>query len=227
MKLFLKIVKWISIAILSLIVFVLIIFLSEKVLSGMMIEDKYPNEKKDITIYLKSNGVHTDIVLPVVYDSIDWSTIFLFQHTKSKDTVYSFVSIGWGDKGFYLNTPEWSDLTFKTAFIAVSGLGETALHVTYYQSILEDERTKKIMISEKQFHLLTQYILDALEKDSAGRAIYIETDAQYGNSDAFYEAVGSYSMFKTCNTWTNNALKYSGIPCSYWVAFESGIIENH
>ena len=34
-----------------------------------------------------------------------------------------------------------------------------------------------------------------------------KTNAQYNENDAFYEAIGSYSIFHTCNTWTNNTLR--------------------
>jgi hypothetical protein len=45
----------------------------------------------------------------------------------------------------------------------------------------------------------------------------------YGDNDAFYEAIGSYNLFKTCNTWTNNALKSCGQKACFWTPFESGI----
>ncbi|XQC04883.1 DUF2459 domain-containing protein [Arcobacter cryaerophilus gv. pseudocryaerophilus] len=43
-------------------------------------------------------------------------------------------------------------------------------------------------------------------------------------NDAFYEAIGSYSIFHTCNTWTNNLLKKASLPASFWLAFDDGIL---
>ena len=49
----------------------------------------------------------------------------------------------------------------------------------------------------------------------------------YGNNDQFYEAVGSYSCFKTCNTWTNQALKESKLKACLWTPFDFGIISKY
>lgn len=53
--------------------------------------------------------------------------------------------------------------------------------------------------------------------------MHINTNAVYGKTDAFYEAKGKYSLFKTCNTWTNNALKASEQRACVWTIFQSGI----
>ncbi|MDK7354048.1 DUF2459 domain-containing protein, partial [Rothia aeria] len=57
--------------------------------------------------------------------------------------------------------------------------------------------------------------------------IYIETNAQYGEDDAFYEANGKYSIFYTCNTWTNNVLKKAGLKASFWAAFDDGLMSQY
>ncbi len=35
---------------------------------------------------------------------------------------------------------------------------------------------------------------------------YIDTDANYGKHDAFYEANGRYNLFTPATSWANNAL---------------------
>lgn len=178
----------------------------------------------DYTIYLLSNDVHTDIVLPAKSDLIDWMDIFPTSDIKSKDSTYSWLGIGWGDKGFYLNTPEWKDLTFKTAFVAAVGIGETALHVTYHHRMMEDKLCYKIEISKEQYQQIINHVLESLETKVDKKPILIETTAQYGDSDAFYEALGSYSMFYSCNTWTNEGLKKAQLPAGIWTVFDKGIL---
>ena len=73
-------------------------------------EDKDKNE--DVTIYIKTNGVHTDIVVPIKNEYKDWSEKVQFAHIKSQDSTMQYIGFGWGDKGFYLNTTEWSDFNF-------------------------------------------------------------------------------------------------------------------
>src|SRR5690349_18008840 len=91
----------------------------------------YVQAKEGITIYVESNGVHTDFVLPVKQAQKDWSLMFPYKDFEAVDSSYSYVSVGWGDKGFFLNTPTWADLTFSTAFKAATGLSSTAMHITY------------------------------------------------------------------------------------------------
>lgn len=179
---------------------------------------------KKYTIYLLSNDVHTDLVLPVKSDIQDWTALFPTTDTKSQDSTYAWIGIGWGDKGFYLNTPEWKDLTFKTAFVAAVGIGETALHVTYHHSIAENNLCYKVEIDENQYRILIQHVVESLDTGADKKVIYINTTAQYGDSDVFYEALGSYSMFHSCNTWTNDGLKKANLPSGIWTVFDKGIL---
>jgi uncharacterized protein (TIGR02117 family) len=176
-----------------------------------------------VTIYILSNGVHTDIVVPTRHPIKDWSQQILFSHNKSQDTTYPYLGMGWGDKGFYLETPEWKDLKASVAFKAMFGLSNTAIHATYHKSLTESDHCKKIGINEQQYRKLVQYIEQTFKKDSSGKVLPVITNAQYGNSDAFYDALGSYSMFSTCNSWANNALKVAGLKCCLWTAFDTGI----
>ena len=194
-------------------------------ISGTTIEPS--NCNKNIECYILSNGVHTDIVLPVKTEFLDWESIFPIENTKGKNVNQKYISIGWGDKGFYLNTPEWKDLTVKTALTAVFGLGETALHVTYYQTMKEDNLCHKIMIDSNQFNQLKDYIISKLDLNANNKPILIETNAQYGPDDAFYEAKGAYSLFFSCNTWTNKALKLANLPSAKWTVFDKGILKHY
>jgi uncharacterized protein (TIGR02117 family) len=186
-----------------------------------------PNTKPEVEIYILTNGVHTDIVMPTKNDQIDWSQQVKFENTKVADSTYKYIAMGWGDKGFYLETPEWSDLKASVALKAASGLSNTAIHATYYKNLKEGDDCKKMMISKEQYDRLIQYISKSFKKDSSGNFLNIKTNAIYGKTDAFYEANGSYSLFHTCNTWANNGLKASGQKCCFWTATDSGIFSKY
>ncbi len=180
-----------------------------------------------ITLYIKSNGVHTDIVVPVKTAYKNWSNDFEYRNTRGADSSYAWLGLGWGDKGFYLETPTWGDLTFRTAYRAALGLSSTAIHATYYQSMVENENCRSFTVSPRQYHLLIQYVEHALQHHANGAVIPITTDAVYGNHDAFYEATGAYSMFHTCNTWTNNGLKACEQKAAWWTPFDWGIFYHY
>jgi uncharacterized protein (TIGR02117 family) len=179
--------------------------------------------KDEMSIYILTNGVHTDIVMPVKTELIDWSEQLKFEHIRSKQTDYRFIAMGWGDKGFYLDTPTWAELKFRTAYRAAFGLSTAAIHATYYRQMKEGADCVKIDISKAQYQRLIDYINKDFIRNKQGEPIFIPTDAVYGDSDAFYDASGSYSLFNTCNSWTNRALKACGQKASWWTPFDKGI----
>lgn len=185
------------------------------------------HDEKKVDIYILSNGVHSEFVVPVQSKWIDWSKLFPYANTKGKNSNQQYVGIGWGDKGFYLQTPEWKDLKASVAFRAAFGLSESALHVTYYQKMIENELCIPVQIDSSQYKILIDYVLNSIDVGEDNKPICIETNAQYGLDDAFYEAKGSYNLFFTCNTWTNTGLKRAKMPAAVWTIFESGVMNKY
>ena len=183
-------------------------------------------DEPKVAIFILSNGVHTDIVVPVKNDTFDWSKQIKFEHTKAKDSTAKYLAIGWGDRGFYLETPTWADLKVSTALKATTGLSSSALHTTFYKSMKEDTYCKKIQISTVEYQKLVLFINDSFETRS-GENIKIETNAVYGKNDIFYEAKGSYSLFYTCNTWANQALKSANQKAALHTLTDTGIFRHY
>lgn len=188
---------------------------------------KDDGQKKEIPIYIYTNGVHTDIVMPVKNDLQDWSLTIPFANTRSKKTDYRYIGIGWGDKGFYLDTPTWADLKFSTAIKAAFWLSDSAMHCTYYHTMKEGDDCKMIMISRNQYQNLVKFVEDKFDRDQNGKFMLIPTNAVYGDNDAFYDAKGTYSFLYTCNTWSNNALKAAGQKAALWTPSDFGIFQHY
>lgn len=217
-----KYLKFILYLLLTFIAIVALYLLSAFCLSRITV-DAESNSSQDVAIYIITNGIHTDIVVPVVNSQIDWTKELKYSNTVSRDTSMKYLAMGWGDKEFYLETPEWADLKFRVAFNAAFGLGSAAIHASFHKKMTESESCKKIIISKAQYARLIQYIDGSFKKNADGHVINIRTSANYGNHDAFYEANGSFSMFYTCNTWANDGLKKSGQKACLWTAFDTGI----
>ena len=180
---------------------------------------------KEVSIFILSNGVHTDIVVPVKNQEEDWSKILKFENTDSKDSSFQYVAIGWGDKGFYLETPEWKDLKVSTALKAMTHLGSTAMHVDFVRYLNTGKYCKEVKISRDQYRKLVRYIKGTFKFDAAGRPIQITTyNDGYGPDDAFYEAQGAYDLFHTCNSWANGALKACDQKACLWTPVDKGIL---
>ncbi|MET3531949.1 uncharacterized protein (TIGR02117 family) [Chryseobacterium flavum] len=188
---------------------------------------KDDGQKKEFPIYIYTNGVHTDIVMPVRNALQDWSLKIPFNDTRSKRTDYNYIGIGWGDKGFYLDTPTWADLKFSTAVKAAFWLSDSAMHCTYYTTMKEGDDCKMILISRSQYKDLVKFVENKFDRDLKGNFILIPTDAVYGDNDAFYDAKGTYSFLYTCNTWTNDALKAAGQKAALWTPSDFGIFQHY
>lgn len=185
------------------------------------------DHQHDIDLFLLTNGVHTDLVVPVQTEMINWVKYVPFEHIRSKETAYEYLALGWGDKGFYLETPRWEDLKFTVAFKAAFGLSNSAIHATYYEKMVEGENCVRIPISKNQYKRLVAYILGSFCLDESGGTMCIDTSANYCLRDAFYEASGRYTFYYTCNSWANDGLKACGLKASKWALFDSGIFQHY
>ncbi|HOS16186.1 MAG TPA: TIGR02117 family protein [Bacteroidales bacterium] len=221
-----KVIKIIALTLSGIITFVVLYFVFAIVLSVIPV-NKNPENAKEIPVYILTNGAHTDIVVPVKTDIIDWSEQIKYENTLANDTSCRLLALGWGDKGFYLDTPTWADLKFSTAFKAVFGINTAAIHATYYRELRENDSCKKIEISKEQYKDLVAYIQKGFLTTVDGDYINIVTDANYGMNDAFYEGKGRFNMFRTCNAWTNRSLKACGQRACVWTPFDKGIFYHY
>jgi uncharacterized protein (TIGR02117 family) len=134
---------------LSIMLFLFVYGLTAYACSCITIE-REKDEKEEVAVYIKTNGVHTDIVVPVRNEQMDWSKEVRYGFTSVTDTGYQYLALGWGDKGFYLQTPEWADLKFSVAFNAAFGLSASAMHATFYRQMQENKSCRKVNISKEQ-----------------------------------------------------------------------------
>jgi uncharacterized protein (TIGR02117 family) len=223
MKTIKKTFKYIGVFLLTLIAYGFLVTL----MSYVTVNDKEAAiDEPKVEIFILSNGVHTDIVVPVKNDTFDWSKQIKIEHTKAKDATAKYLAMGWGDRGFYLETPTWADLKVSTALKAITGLSSSALHTTFYKTMKEDAYCKKIQISTVEYQKLVLFIHESF-KTNSGSTIKIETDAVYGKNDVFYEAKGSYSLFYTCNSWANQALKAASQKAAFHTLTDTGIFRHY
>lgn len=213
--------KYAGYTFLTLILLVLVYLGSAWILSRLTVAAE-TNTPQQVTIYIKSSDVHTDIVMPVKNSVKDWSQSILYKNTLTGDTGFNYIAVGWGDKGFYLETRTMANLKASIAFKAAFWLNSCAVHTTYYRKIKEGKNCVKLVISNEQYQRLIAFIENSLQHSVTGAPIAI-TVKPYGKHDAFYEANGRYSLFHTCNTWANNALKACGQKACWWTPFSDGI----
>jgi uncharacterized protein (TIGR02117 family) len=221
-----KLLRLLAYSLLILIIAIALFFLCDAVL-GRIPTKAEANTHKDVLIYLQSDGTHCDLALPVKTSVIDWSREIRYEHTRSRDSNMTYLSFGWGEKIFYLETPQWSDLTVKNALRSSLGFGSPAVHTRFHFSLQAHENCIPIYLSWEQYRRLVAYLQKSLERNKQGQLIHIPTPTSYGPSDAFYEGHGHYGFNHSCNTWVNRALKSCGQKAALWTAFEKGVMRWH
>ena len=83
MKIILKTLKYLAYSILGLVAFLLLYLLSAVILSRIEVNAKEVSTEEE-TIWVLSNGAHTDIIMPVKNDLFDWQNIVSQQDTRGK-----------------------------------------------------------------------------------------------------------------------------------------------
>jgi len=209
------------------VVIVIVLYVIVAMVSSMIpVNTSQPETGKDYEIYIRSNGVHTDIVLPVKNDLVNWLELVDPAHTLANNIKLEYVGFGWGDLEFYENTPQWNDLSPGVAFKALFLDSPAAMHVKFKHYVIQDDHTIPIKVTAGQYLALAEYITQSFALDENGDAQNIR-GLNYEMTDTFYHANGSLNMLNTCNTWTNKGLKEAGLRASLWTPFTEGIFYSY
>ena len=190
---------------------------------GNIVREPQRHGAQAITIYLLDNGVHTDLALPLANDTFDWTGVINPNDARDLRFFPTYVAFGWGDRAFYLETPQWRDLKLTTAWNAISGQGATVIHATYLPPLRASANSIAITVSREEYQALAASIRASFQQDDDGRARAI--GRAYGDNDACYAARGSYSLFATCNSWTNRQLKAAGLKHVLWTPFAHHLMQ--
>lgn len=210
--------KKILLGILSLLLIPVVYIVVSMLLTTITIDPNTIIKQPKKLIYLTTNGVHLDIVIP--RNELDSSLLSGLKY-NSDDEYFSF---GWGDENFYLNTPTWGDLTFSTAFEAMLLNSTTLMHVTRYKE--KRANWVKVSVNNIELNNLNRYIQNTFQVERDRMKIILENRG-YSSNDDFYKANGSYTCFNTCNTWVNTAFQESGLRSCLWTPFDYGLINKY
>lgn len=205
-------------------------FVSSSVLMRLPANRKQLRPEQGVKIYVVSNGIHVDLVLPVRTEAphaeADWSDKFPKADFKDVGDEHQWIGIGWGDRGFYLDTPTWAELKPSTALKAMFYLSSTVMHVKYFKTaeLQESKLCRPVILREEEYARVVQYILDSFVVQE--RAFSLIPGRGYADNDNFYEAKGRYHLFKTCNVWANKGLKIAGVKTATWAPLSKAVFHH-
>ncbi len=202
-------------------------FASGLLLSSVPVNTSFAqaSEPDAIEIFVTSNGVHTDIIVPVKTTYIDWRSKIPLHHFENLDSSYAYIGFGWGDRRFYMQTPEWSDLKLDVAITSAFWPTRTAMHTEYIKYKLQpNSHQRPILITPEQYKSLIKYIDESFQKKE-GQYIHI-SNSGYSHKDTFYEANEKFYLLKNCNHWVNQGLKAMGVKTALWAPFPFAIMRH-
>lgn len=176
--------------------------------------------REGVEIMVESNGVHTALVMPAVTAIKDWRVNFPPGDTGQPLKPYTHVSVSWGERQVFLETPTWWDLSPVTVLRILGFGGEGLLHVSHYVRPAPDADRRPLKLTETQYRLLVAAI--------EAQALTIaepRTFPGYGERDVFYETGGRYTFTRTCNQWTSDMLARAGVKTGLWTPFAGGVMK--
>jgi uncharacterized protein (TIGR02117 family) len=204
-----RLAKWLARIALALVGIVAGYAIAAVVLGAIPVNGGWKQPESGVRIYVIDNGVHTDLVLPVVAEGVDWrDRVKPEDIANPKQAGHPWLAFGWGDRDFYLNTKTWGDVSPVRVGKALSGMGRTVLHVAHLPAPGEGPHMRTIVLTPDQYRRLAAYVRGTFGE---GPSVH-----GYGDNDAFYEARGGYSALRTCNQWTGGALREAGVKMGWW-----------
>lgn len=184
--------------------------------------EEAPADEKVHTVYITSNGVHCDIVMPIRNKEIVWTKELHLPDSLLNDTARTHFAFGWGERDFFIQTKNWSDLKVSIFLQAAFHFGHSAMHIVQVREPdTTQPQTIRLQLTQQQFERLIAFIR---QEFATGKGSYEPIpEHPYGNYHYFFNAKRSYGILYTCNSWTNSALKAAGQKACVWTAFKDGI----
>jgi uncharacterized protein (TIGR02117 family) len=171
-----------------------------------------------VTLYVESNGVHTGIIMPKVAAGVDWRGVFPARDLADpRYGGFDHVSVGWGERDFYIGTPTWSDLKVATVAAAAVGSDRTLVHVDHVPRPKADGEVRRLVVRPAEYRRLAAYVRASLVPGGARHRGYYRYDV-------FYAAHGRYSAIHTCNAWVGDALRFAGVRVGAWTPFPATVM---
>ncbi|UPL50573.1 TIGR02117 family protein [Hymenobacter sublimis] len=165
-----------------------------------------------VTIFVVSNGFHTDVVLPMreARTGHDWLQTLSQPALTARFARYPYVAFGWGNEGFYLGSMG-GKFPGPKAVLGALFPSRTLMHVDFYRAAPDSgARVVPLRISPDQYRTLAAYVQRSFRPDSLNH-MQLRQPTGYSPVDFFFRARGRYHALRTCNDWTNRGLRQAGI----------------
>lgn len=161
------------------------------------------NEEQYI-VYVVNQDIHTDFLMPKnqLMDSV-LKSLKIFGN-------YTYIEIGWGDAEYYMSD-EFDLIIAAKALITLTGsvLRMESFKNKFEQIIPRYNFVIELKLSREQYLSFLNYINNSLAKNIKNQYVIPKTA---NNGDVrFFRSGLTYTIMHTCNSWTANAIRASGL----------------
>ncbi len=181
-------------------------------------DEPRPDTEATVPILIGTNGIHTEIVMPNQTPYRDWLADFPLRDIGAMDSAATHVSVSWGERAFFLETPSWTELNPLTALKALLG-GDAIFHIAHYANPMPSDDYRVLHLRPAEYRALVDAIAGQLPPDHRATKV-----AGYGRHDVFYDALGTYHIGHTCNQWTTDQLARAGVKTGWWTPLSGGVM---
>lgn len=181
-----------------------------------------PRPIDGITVFVISNGFHTDLFLPIAEAGVDLRGAFPLDRFANDASSATFLAFGWGERDFYMATPGLADFDVGLAIRALFGGGPTVIKVGNYLTPRPGADAVAITLGAGEYRSLLERLMAAFEVGPDGLPRRFAPG--YGGHDAFFAARGRYSPFYTCNEWVADMLRAARVATPLWTPFAGPIL---
>ena len=170
------------------------------------------------TFFIYHDPAHTEIIFPA-------QTLISPLAQKLKPFIPAlhrgYIAFSYGDEDFMLHTPEWKDLKISLALKALFLNTPAVIRTGHYTQIRADDTIVPVQLPHEQYTKLQTAVLESFAADEEGKLIPRTCPGQK-NYDYYFRAKHPYNLLYTCNTWSGELLRKTGLPVGLWtpLAFE-------
>lgn len=178
--------------------------------------------ERNVTIYVASNGFHSDIVLPTVSEGRDWRPLLAASPLTEPYRDAPWVAFGWGAETAYTELGTLADLSLGL-ILKSTAFDRSVVHVQPVAAVRTGTDLRSFTISEASYRGLVDHVEASLQLDEVGGPMIL-AGVSHGNGDAFLRGRDRFWLLRSCNVWVGEGLRKAGLPIGLWTPLAQSLM---
>ena len=189
--------------------------------SSIPVNSDWREPDQGIPVFVETNGVHVSLIVPMSAAGEDLSDLIRPEHLSDSNLYGTHAMIGWGHGRVYRNARTWGDVKSGDIASAIIGSDETTLHIYHIIDPRPAQHRKRFLVSQQAYKSIIASIRSTFRLNTEGQS---KAYPAYGANNLFYDSVGHYSAYTTCNEWTGAVLRKAGVRMGIWTPMPGGVM---